>query len=479
MAKSSAWALTKSSWVSDVWHDALFNICALTHPIRVDVTDIIDYNMFCLNRNSLDASFVYLSQKDPQVGFECDLSSFAGCVVGADCGEPDLENPTYLRLLLASHLARYLRLRVENDFGYTSTCGISPNKLLSKLAGTRNKPRNQTALVAFTDQAVLGFMDNHTLRTIPGLGFKTAHLLESHITSQDVNVDSHSFVSTVTARDVRLHPSVNPGFLETCLGGPGAEKGVGARVWHILHGIDPTEVKEASDVPSQISIEDTYKGLETMAQITEQLHKLSRSLLRRMRVDLLVHDDAADDPDARKWMASPKTIRLSIRSWPQDRTNQNMNYSRVSRSAPLPSFVFDIKADVDQLAERLVSEALLPLLRRLQSERGPKWNLQLINICVANMVTGANGAKVGAGRDIAVMFKQQDEVLRPWKVTEESDHEQKEVQSEVQPEVPMEESDFEDEPEWNGGNNPTCPVCDQHIPSFALAAHLRYHELGG
>jgi DNA polymerase iota len=408
------------------------------------------------------------------------MTSIVGCVAGAADQTPDLDNPIYLRLMLGSHLARYLRLKLEEDFHYTSTCGISTNKLLSKLVGSVNKPRNQTTLLAYTDEDAVAFIDDHRLRSVPGLGFKIARVLDSHVTGTEEATNSHEFESTVTARDVRLHPSVTPSFLESCLAGPGSERGIGARVWNLLHGVDSTEVKLANNVPSQISIEDTYKGLETVPQILEELHKLSSSLIRRMRVDLLVPDEAAEEPGAQRWMAWPKTLRLSIRSWPQAGQNQSLNYSRISRSAPLPSFISDLKTDISGLAERLVSEALQPLLRRLQVEKGPKWNLQLINICVANMVTGAGSTTMAAGRDIAVMFKNQDDVLRPWKVTDVSEQVEEEEKEEQRPQVVEEaaDSDSEQENAWDAAEQGSCLHCGRAIPLFAMAAHLRYHELG-
>lgn len=438
----------------------------------LDVTDIIDYNLFCLNRASMADSFFYLSKTDPEQGFSCNLTSIAGCVEGTASQDLDLESPTYLRLLLGSHLAQYLRLKVEEDFGYTSTCGISTNKLLSKLVGGRNKPRNQTTLLTLSDGDVNTFMDSHTLRKVPGIGFKTASLLESHLTSQKIEADSHSFESTITVGEARLHPEISPGSLETLLVGPGAERGVGLRVWGLLHGVDPTEVKEASDIPTQISIEDTYKGLEGLAPITEELHKLSYSLIRRMRVDLVVPDEHADHTGAQRWIAKPRTIRLSIRSWTQLGTTQTLNYnSRVSRSGPLPGFIFDLADDIAPIAERLVAEALLPLLRRLKSEKGHRWNLQMINICVTNMAAGAADDKTGAGRDISAMFRRQDEVLRPWKVAPEPQVE------DVGQFSSSEDSDANDE-SWEHPGNISCLKCGHSIPQFAMSAHTRYHEMG-
>ncbi|KAK5997038.1 DNA polymerase iota-like protein [Cladobotryum mycophilum] len=460
--------------------------------VFMDVTDLIDYNMMFLNKVSLAESFFCLSNKDPEIGFPCDLTSIAGCITGFSTDNVDLENTAYLRLLLGSHLAQYLRLKLEKDFGYTSTCGISTNRVLSKLVGGKNKPRNQTTLLALTDEDIISFIDGYKLRTIPGVGSKITHLLESHITSQELEKDASQFDSLVTAREARLHPTISPAFLETLLGGPGAERGIGARVWGLLHGVDPTEVKEANDVPSQISIEDTYKGLDTLSRITEELHKLSCSLIRRMRVDLVVPDTNADVSGSQKWTARPKTLRLSIRSWPRPNSPQSRDFSRISRSGPLPSFVFDLRAEIEEIAQQLVAEALLPLLRRLQPDKGHGWNLQLINICAANMAVGAADDKTGAGRDIAAMFKRQDEVLRPWRIAPLSDEEGGQSVEDKEEVFEEEEQDEEEQDEeqdgfeesdanvsWEAAENSACATCGHSIPSFAMLAHMRYHELGG
>jgi DNA polymerase iota len=435
------------------------------------VTDIIDYNLGLVNQHSLGNSYFQLSQKDPACGFTCDYSALPGCIEGSTPTIVDRETTGYLRLMLGSHLARYLRLRLEEDFGYTSTCGISTNKVLSKLVGAKNKPRNQTTLLALRDDDVQNFMDRHTLRNVPGIGFKTASVLEMHVTGVESSTDSHEFVSTVTVGQVRSHASITPGSLQRLLAGPGAEKGVGLRIWALLHGVDTTEVKEAGDIPSQISIEDTFKGLESLPQITEQLYALSCSLIRRMRVDLLVLDENADPPGSFKWLARPKTLRLSIRSWPRSGLRSDRSFSRTSRSGLVPNFVFDYSLDIEAIADRLLSECLLPLLRRLQSEAGQPWNLQLINICVANMVPGAAETGAGVGRDIANMLRKQEEVLAPWRITSnEANNNNGE----------SEESEFEDieaADGWGTTEHTRCPQCGHSIPHFALTAHLRYHEM--
>ncbi|KAG9257392.1 uncharacterized protein F5Z01DRAFT_384809 [Emericellopsis atlantica] len=447
--------------------------------IFMDVTDLVDHNISCLNRNGLESSFFYLSKQDPEKGFPCDLTTFAGMVEGEVPDKPNYDDVRFLRLLLGSHLALYLRTRIEDDYGYTSTCGVSTNKVLSKLVGARHKPRNQTTLLALTDDDVTNFMDDLKLRSVPGIGFKMASILESHLTGHSPPENSHECESKLKVGQVRKSPKISPASLEKMLSGPGAERGAGSRIWQLLHGVDPSEVKEASDVPSQISIEDTYKGLSTMPQIIEELHKLSHSLLRRMKIDLLTRGDGAlADAGEQRWLARPRTLRLSIRSW---HNMHAQNYQRASRSGPLPNFVFDLQSDMEHLAERLVSEALLPLLRRLSSEKGPKWNLQLINICAANMVMGAAEDRPGVGRNIASMFKHQDEALRPWRVMQDGsdvdDEETGERNSPPQVQDPEETPASDTEGGWEESDNDSCPQCGHAIPAFALAAHLRYHDL--
>ncbi|PHH73203.1 hypothetical protein CDD82_5609 [Ophiocordyceps australis] len=450
--------------------------------VFMDVTDIVDYNISCINQSSMQTSFFCLSRLDPQRGFACDLTSVAGCLVGPPAPQPRLDHHVYLRLLLGSHLAHYLRSKLESDFGYTSTCGIATNKLLAKLAGGCNKPQNQTTLLSLESHHVLDFLDRRRIRDITGLGFKIAQTLDSYALNQSIidAPDSH-----VTVGQIRQHKDMSPALLESLLAGPASEKGIGTRVWALLHGVDPTEVKEASDIPSQISIEDTYKGLETMAQITEELHKLSCSLIRRMRTDLIAHSEHPHaSSETARWTARPKTLRVSARWWPSRQDshqshleNSRLNYNRVSRSGLLPGFVFDLTSDIEPIAQQLVADAMLPLMRRLQSDKGQRGKLQLLNICVTNMLVGAADDKTGAGRDIAAMLKRQDTAVGPWRATDEATYGNHGHTGQLLDEADGEESN--QDVSWDGAVHPQCSRCGHPIPDFALAAHMRYHELEG
>ncbi|KAI1411703.1 DNA/RNA polymerase [Hypoxylon sp. FL1857] len=490
--------------------------------VFLDVTDVVEYNQELLNRNALQDSFFQLSKQDPEKGFSFDATRFFGCVhppVDPKYVVSILDNPICIRMLLASHLAGYLRLKLEEDFGYTSSGGISTNKVLAKLAGSVNKPKNQTTLLNIHEDDIQNFMDGHKLRQIPGIGSRIAQLIQDHVLSTKTTGDLHDLDigAKVTVGQVRQHPGMSADQLERILDRPGAERGSGEKVWNLLHGVDSTEVKEASDVPTQISIEDTYmsRPLNTPAEITRELHALATSLVRRMRIDLVVDDTDPSDPASQpqqRWAAYPKTLRLSTRCRPKlgatsTSTSVPESFSRNSRSQPLPSFVLNLKDDsAEAVAERLTAEALLPLFRRLNPER-QGWNLALINICVTNMVmvagpdSAGNGTGPGGGRNIASMFRTQEDKLREWTVydttpmqddttsppadtacliesaTEAENGEEDDlmaaepVEMSLDPDIDTWEDEDEDE-------SYRCHICGHAIPAFAISAHERFHSIG-
>lgn len=472
--------------------------------IFLDVTDLVNFNLALLNPNALSASFFCLSRDDPQLGFAFDASTLAGCLAGSDYGQANLDNMLYVRLLLASHLARHLRLKIEQE-GYTSACGISTSKLLSKLAGSLNKPRNQTTLLSLRQVDVLNFMDSLGLRNVPGIGNKTTHVLETFILGNDADNDDSRNRSSVSVGQLRCHPDVSPHMLEKLLGSrPGSERGVGERIWALVHGVDDTEVKTASNVPTQISIEDTYPGLQgglnTIAEVERELLKLATSLLRRMHVDLTEELADADsflsstvaprsegDRTQRqiKWLAHPKTLRLSTRPKISITDAKPYNWGRSSRSQALPTFIFNSDNN-ETTAEKFVKESLLPMFSKLNPEKS-SWNIGMINICVANMVLTATEKDVaGSGRDISHMFKRQEDILRDFKVYTQ-DHLTLPGKEDAIKKIDFHDdatqvgdidSDNDSEP-WDAHNgSEPCDICGHYIPPFATAAHVRYHELG-
>ncbi|KAF1963099.1 DNA/RNA polymerase [Byssothecium circinans] len=503
--------------------------------VWMEITDIIDYNIGLLNKNDLANSFFCLSKDDPTAGFAFDASKVAGHTYPESSDHP--LDSLRLRLHLGSHFAQHLRKKLETDKGFTCTVGISTNKLLSKLVGNLHKPKDQTTLVPpytsddGTDN-VTSFIDGHEVGKIPGIGFKLAQKLRAHMLQRPADFDDglvHGETKeNVLVEQIRQASDLGAETLEKILGGPGTPHGIGARVWGLLNGCDDSEVGQARDVPRQISIEDSYVRLDTLDEATKELLALSKSLVKRMHADLLEDDDedlqtseyvgmgnaAPLDVTSKRWLAFPKTIRLSTRPRPPQNPDgsRNRSFARISRSASMPNFVFNLKETIDSLATRLVKEVLLPLFKRLHPQKSG-WNLSLVNIAATNMVDAANEKGGGVGRDIGKMFKRQDDVLKQWTVYDASESNPEpeqgpdtkmmavdQIEQEMEPmrtpapelvedrkgseDVPTasqqaslaledhweyEDEDMLDEDSYN------CEECGAIMPLFAMGAHARWH----
>ena len=166
----------------------------------MDVTDMVDYNIDLLNHNALSSSFFHLDRNDPTLGFLFDASCISGNTFPT--ASPQAVRPStstgasptlvheklYLRLLLGSHLAQFLRHELEEHTSYTCTVGISTTKLVSKLVGNLNKPKGQTTLVPpyewsldTGESNVTRFLDTHDIGKVPGIGFKIAQKIRQYV----------------------------------------------------------------------------------------------------------------------------------------------------------------------------------------------------------------------------------------------------------------------------------------------------------
>jgi DNA polymerase iota len=462
---------------------------------------MVDYNVNLLNHSDLGRSFFVLDKNDPTVGFEFDASKICGPTypnaTETGCRRDDMLSQ---RLVLGSHLAQHLRNELETEKGYTATVGISTSKVLSKLVGNVNKPDNQTTLfppydtISSCESNVATFMDSHDIGKVPGIGFKLSQKIRARILGrQPAFEDGLVYGGTregVSVRDVRTFPGMGPEMLENILSGPGSQKGIGGKIWNLLHGIDDTEVSQAKKVPSQISIEDSYVRLDTLEEVKKELNALSTSLLKRMHLDLMEDEEMSDTSDSaptrRRWLAHPRTLRLTTRPRPalNPEGTRPRSFNRISRSIPMPTFAFSLTENILALAERLVRDALIPTFKKLHPDRSG-WNLSLVNVAVTNMAETAADNKDSEGRDISRMFSKQDAVLREWKV----------VDVDVAPDVREEvngrvidavdtgaNSNSAETASWESDEEAEevlhiCDICGVPVPQFALMAHGRFHDM--
>ena len=499
--------------------------------VFMDVSDICDFNQSLLNHNDLAHSFFQLKKDDPTSGFAFDATEIAGhgypsVAEGSEDPAYDTNDNLMVRLILGSHLAQHLRWQMEEQKGYTSTVGISTNKLLSKLVGNLNKPKGQTTLLPpYTaavdhendaiESIVTRFIDDFDIGKIPGIGFKMSQQIRNHVLSRPADFDTGLIYGgtkeSVTVQNVRLYPGMGPEILEKILGGPGAPRGIGGKVWGLINGIDDTEVQKAKSVPTQISIEDSYIRLDTLPEVMKELRMLANSLIKRMHTDLL--DDEGDSgASTKRWIAHPKTIRLSTRPRPPLNSDgtRTRTFNRLSRSGPLPVSVFSLKDSIDAVVEKLVQETLIPMFRKLHPYPSG-WNLSLVNIGVTNMVEAASETGKGGGRDISRMFERQEEVLKEWKVEdrdippdpilpEKKSHTEAvndgfqtdpSAGNEVWPIVAGSEDTIAptqntvddvgvwEEDEEEDDDREQCNTCGAIMPGFAMAAHERFHIFEG
>ncbi|KAK4506795.1 hypothetical protein PRZ48_000528 [Zasmidium cellare] len=510
--------------------------------VWMDVTDMVEWNMSCLNRNNLQDSFFQISKDNPTAGFQFDATAIAGhpypknYVHESTAQVDDLT----LRLRLGSHIALYLRHQLEQHKGYTSTVGISTTKLVSKLAGNLNKPKGQTTVMPPLSDVddepsnVTKFMDDHEIGKVPGIGFKLAQKLREFALQRPAEIDPGLVYGgtkeRVTVADLRTHPDVNSEMLEKLLSGPGSPHGIGYKIWCLLHGVDDTEVSSARAVPRQISIEDSYIRLDTMPELIKELMILSKSLLTRMRIDLLGSDDDFEPANeegevgngtdlvkavsvvGKKWLAHPKTLRLTTRPRQplQPDGTRVRSFKRISHSGPLPNFVFNLNDTIERLADKLVNEALISMFRKLHPEKAG-WNLSLVNLAVTNMSEAAGQSKTANGRDISNMFRKQEDVLKDFRVTDKSpfsppkakisgdaqdlsttqrngNHSEAREEDDVVPakkgieeaENVMFDADEDGETGWDDGDgeddmDECCDECGLRMPAFAMVAHRRFH----
>ena len=508
----------------------------------MDVTDIIDYNMTTLNSDHLDDSFFILSKNDPTIGFRFHASAYVGNVYPRTdsckitCDEIDDLN---MRLCLASHLAWHIRRQLEEERRFTSTVGISTSKLLSKLVGNLNKPRAQTTLLppyqhSFDNAGnVLCFIDGFEIGKIPNIGYKSAQKIREHVLQRNAPLKEEIIVGKpkdeLSVRQVRTCPNVNAEKLENILRGPGSHHGIGFKTWCLIHGVDNSDVAHARNLPRQISIEDSYLGVNSLEELKHQMTSLATNLIKRMQLDLVTTDikqrdelppRSRDEPlelkkrvnTSRRWLAHPKTLRLATRL----KRVQNPDGSRIrtfnrsSRSTPVPKLLFNLTEPVKILAEKLVSESLLPLFRKLHPERSG-WNLTIINIAVSGMIENASDTKASVGRDISTMLlRQQSEEKFVDSIDEDvstlsraesiikdelrekieplNDNNEFDIQNNTIT-VPMDGSKASnlfslesDDEQWDQNDEAvayTCSLCGVCMPTFAAIAHRQYHSMNG
>lgn len=171
------------------YRKASFEILKLTHKVLpqaivqkasidevyLDVTHIVDQEVKSLDYNN-DGAFAW------------------GSVVLS--GPLDEESEFDRRLACGAKIACRLRGSILSELAFTSSAGISSNKLLSKIASALHKPNQQTVVPT---RAVGDLMQGLPLRKIGGLGGKLGKVLEDELNCGSAG-DVHQLANGVLAQ---------------------------------------------------------------------------------------------------------------------------------------------------------------------------------------------------------------------------------------------------------------------------------------
>lgn len=156
----------------------------------------------------------------------------------------------------ATLIAERIRLDIFNETQLTASAGIAPNKFLAKIASDENKPNGQCVV---SPTQVEAFVEQLSLKKIPGIGPKTAKRL-SH----------HGFEN---CRDVRESSIVE---LQKILGKQAVN------LYHRSFGIDNRSVETSRDRKS-LAVETTLAiDLSNLPACLLVLDKIYQKLLVRL-----------------------------------------------------------------------------------------------------------------------------------------------------------------------------------------------------
>ncbi len=147
-----------------------------------------------LDENFMDISNLIEVRKKSETSL---ISQVSGNVYGQDLnGGCHCQHDCRSNLILGSIVANEIRKIIFQTIGLTTSCGISCNKLLAKLAGAVHKPNQQTTLFPWSGRAFVTSLTN--ARVIPGIGSSTFKILESKGLSsvRDIQDSSMDFLSS-------------------------------------------------------------------------------------------------------------------------------------------------------------------------------------------------------------------------------------------------------------------------------------------
>ncbi len=99
----------------------------------------------------------------------------------------------------ATLIAEKIRADIFNELNLTASAGIAPNKFIAKIASDENKPNGQCVV---SPEKVTSFVEQLSLKKIPGIGPKTFQKLQSFgfTTCADIRASSIVYLTTIVGK---------------------------------------------------------------------------------------------------------------------------------------------------------------------------------------------------------------------------------------------------------------------------------------
>lgn len=156
----------------------------------------------------------------------------------------------------ATLIAEKIRSDIFDELNLTASAGIAPNKFIAKIASDENKPNGQCVV---SPEKVASFVEDLSLKKIPGIGPKTFQKLQSfgYSTCADVRASSVANLTLIVGK-------------------------FATSLYQKAHGIDNREL-EVSRKRKSLAIETTLaEDLFSEADCTSVIEKLYPKLIQRL-----------------------------------------------------------------------------------------------------------------------------------------------------------------------------------------------------
>lgn len=155
-------------------------------------------------------------------------------------------------------LAKTIKQQILNETGLTCSVGIASNKLVAKIASSKNKPNGLSEIASGTESAFLSPM---LIQSIPGIGTKTQEVL---------NREGIKTVADLQALSLDELVNIHGAW--------------GYHYYHAARGEDNRPVKWEDSVPKSIGAETTFAVDQTeITFLTEELKELFNKAYKRLR----------------------------------------------------------------------------------------------------------------------------------------------------------------------------------------------------